>query len=116
MAENTWVNSQITDSVTQANVKVLGDAPAQSMGFLYQMASQATGLGMQNLVANQQHNNTVDTAVVTGAVDLIYTLDVAADAKATTEIMSGNTVAETMEALKAVIEAFTQKPAGPSFD
>ena len=30
MAENTWMNSQITDSVTQSNVKVLGDAPAES--------------------------------------------------------------------------------------
>ena len=35
MAFPTAVNSQITDAVTQANVKVLGDAPAQAMGALF---------------------------------------------------------------------------------
>jgi hypothetical protein len=30
----TSVNNQITDSVSQANLKVLGDAPAMSMGSL----------------------------------------------------------------------------------
>lgn len=32
----TDVNSQITDSVTQANTKVLGDAPAEAMGNLFE--------------------------------------------------------------------------------
>jgi len=36
MAFPTAVNSQITDSITQANTKVLGDAPAMAMGNLYQ--------------------------------------------------------------------------------
>ena len=36
MADNTPVNGMITDAVTQANVKVLGDAPAMAMGSLYQ--------------------------------------------------------------------------------
>lgn len=31
MAFPTAVNDQITDAVTQANVKVLGDAPAQAL-------------------------------------------------------------------------------------
>ena len=65
MADNTWMNSQITDSVTQTNVKVLGDAPAESMGMLYQMMAQSTGMSMQNMVANQQHKNSIDSAVVT---------------------------------------------------
>ena len=42
MADNTWMNSQVTDAVTQSNVKVLGDAPAESMGMLYQMLAQST--------------------------------------------------------------------------
>ena len=41
MAFPTAVNDQITDSVTQANTKVLGDAPAIAMGNLYQATAQA---------------------------------------------------------------------------
>lgn len=41
MAINTAVNSQITDSVTQANTKVLGDSPAMAMGNLIESNSQA---------------------------------------------------------------------------
>ena len=116
MAKETWVNDQITDAITQTNVKVLGDAPAESMGMLYQMLAQSTGMSMQNMVANQQHKNTIDSATVTGAVSLLYTLDVAAEGKATQEILSGNPVAETMASLKGVLASF--QPAGnpPKFD
>lgn len=31
------VNSQVTDAITQTNVKVVGEAPAQSMGSQYQL-------------------------------------------------------------------------------
>jgi hypothetical protein len=36
MTDPTTVNSQITDSVTQTNTKVIGETPAQAMGDLYQ--------------------------------------------------------------------------------
>ncbi|HEX5783108.1 MAG TPA: RebB family R body protein [Burkholderiaceae bacterium] len=36
MAYPTAVNNQITDAVTQANVKVPGDAPAMAMGQLFE--------------------------------------------------------------------------------
>ncbi len=36
MALPTPVNSQITDAVTQANVKVIADSPALSLSNLYQ--------------------------------------------------------------------------------
>ena len=38
MAIPTPVNGQITDAVTQANVKVLGDAPAMAMGAILSIA------------------------------------------------------------------------------
>jgi DNA-directed RNA polymerase beta subunit len=44
----TLVNGHITDAVTQANVKVLADAP------VYQTLGQTVGLGMQNATAAQQ--------------------------------------------------------------
>ena len=50
MASPTPVNSQITDSVTQANTKILGDAPQIALGNLYQATAQA--------VANAAHDAT----------------------------------------------------------
>lgn len=103
----TAVNSQITDAVTQANVKVLADAPAQAMGTVYQVMAQATGLSMQNAVANQQNMNTIDTSVTTQGVNLLYSMPVAADARGTNEIFSGNSLAEMIADLKATVQSFS---------
>lgn len=77
MATPTAVNDQITDAVTQANVKVLGDAPAMSMGNLYQIVSQSLGLSAQNAVFAQQQSNMVHQATTTQGVNLIYAVDAA---------------------------------------
>lgn len=42
------VNTQVTDAVTQANVKVLGTSPAMAMGTVYQSTAQSTGLMLNN--------------------------------------------------------------------
>jgi uncharacterized protein YidB (DUF937 family) len=68
MAFPTSVNSQITDSVTQASVNVLGDAPAVAMGNLYQTAAAAAGQAIQNAVSNQQNLNVLAEAVTTASV------------------------------------------------
>ncbi|MEE3622763.1 RebB family R body protein [Nitrospirillum sp. BR 11752] len=47
MAFSTVVNSQITDSVTQSNVKVVGEAPAQAEGELFQTMAESTGTSME---------------------------------------------------------------------
>lgn len=71
MAFPTAVNDQITDAVTQANVKVLGDAPAMAMGSLYQTVAQSAGMAAQNAVMNQQNSNNVALAVTTRCVNAI---------------------------------------------
>lgn len=71
MPESTVVNSQITDAVTQTNVKVVAEAPAQAIAALYQVASHSTGLSMQNAVFSQQSLNQITTAVVSKAVSMI---------------------------------------------
>jgi hypothetical protein len=106
MAEITAVNSQITDAVTQANVKVLADAPAQALGTVYQVMAQTVGLSMQNAVANQQNMNTIDTGVTTQGVNLLYSMPVAAEARGTNEIFSGNALAEMLADLKATLQSF----------
>jgi hypothetical protein len=110
MAYPTTVNDQITDSVTQANVKVLADAPAQAMATVYQVLAQTVGLSIQNSVANQQNNNTIDTGVTTQGVNLLYTMPVASDARGTTEIFSGNSLAESLAELKATVQSFRPPP------
>jgi len=69
MAFPTAVNSQITDSVTQSNVKVLANSPAIAMGNLYQSVASSTGVASQNAVTNQQNANTLTQAVTTKCIE-----------------------------------------------
>ena len=71
MADTTKVNGQITDAVTQTNVNVLGDAPAQAMGTLFQVAAQAAGLSLQNAVSNQQNLNQLNPVIVADAIAIL---------------------------------------------
>ncbi|WP_339630037.1 RebB family R body protein [uncultured Sneathiella sp.] len=103
MANDTPVNSQITDAVTQSNLMVIGGAPAQSMGTVYQMMAQAVGVSMQNADANQHSMNTIDNAIVSQGVAMLYSMDTSLDAKASQEILSGNVNAEIVSALQAII-------------
>ena len=68
MAFPTAVNDQITDSVTQSNVKVLGDAPATAMGNLYQATAQALGNAAHNATTAQQQTNITAQAATTQCV------------------------------------------------
>ncbi len=69
MAYPTAVNSQITDSVTQSNVEIVGSSPGQSLASLQQVLAGAVGLAMQNAVSNQQNLNNVSAAVTTKCVN-----------------------------------------------
>ncbi|MDP2696886.1 RebB family R body protein [Thalassospira sp.] len=62
------VNAQITDAVTQTNVKVLGESPAQAVSIALQAHSHATGLAMQNATIAQgniqQVANTASSKII----------------------------------------------------
>lgn len=68
------VNSQITDSVTQSNTNVLGTAPAQSMGLVYQTMAHSMSLAMQNAVATQSAMQQINAAVISTACKKIVEL------------------------------------------
>ncbi len=87
MALPTAVNSQITDSVTQSNVKVLGDAPAMALGSLYQATAQAMGNAAHNAATAQQQTGITAQAATTMGVAILYSLDVAAAGKATSAVL-----------------------------
>lgn len=89
MAFPTAVNSQITDAVTQANVKVLADSPAIAMANLYQATAQALANAAHNAtMAQQQTNITAQAATVMGVCTL-YSLDTSSLGKATKAILGG---------------------------
>jgi hypothetical protein len=72
MADPSAVNSQITDAVTQANVKVLGEAPAIAMGNLYLATSQALSNAAHNATTSQQNNGVTSQAASTLGVNNLY--------------------------------------------
>jgi L-lactate utilization protein LutC len=71
MAYPTAVNNEITDSVTQSNVKVLSEASAMAMGSLYQTSSSSLSMAIQNSVANQQQNSIVASTATSISIEKI---------------------------------------------
>lgn len=66
------VNPQITDAITQTNVKVLAEAPAMAMGSLYQTIGNSVAMAAANAVyAQQQANVTYQAASTMGVKALI---------------------------------------------
>jgi hypothetical protein len=133
MALDTPVNSQITDAVTQTNVKVLGDAPAMAMGSIYQSLAHSTGILFENAVAAQQQQMVLAQAATTQGVMQIYSLDTAAAAAAVAKVGqsdvpdnmlsllsalrafgSGAAQAQAVDAALAAVKTLTPKPAQPA--
>ncbi|EDM74516.1 probable RebB like protein [Plesiocystis pacifica SIR-1] len=80
---------QVSDSITQVNTKVLGDAPAQAMGTLFQTASATSGISLQNAVHAQNNQYALNNATAVEGVNLLYTSPTAASAAASTKIDAG---------------------------
>jgi hypothetical protein len=88
MAFPTSVNDQITDSVTQANLEVLGEAPATALGNLYQATAQALANAAHNATNTQQQSTVTAQVTTTMGVATLYALDTASTAMATQAIFN----------------------------
>ncbi|WP_047248619.1 RebB family R body protein [Chromobacterium subtsugae] len=92
---HTAVNDQVTDAVTQTNVKVVAEAPAMAQGSLYQTDAHSLGLMFQNAIASQQQQNAVNMAAANQGVMQIYSNNslatAAADQKTATNGSGDNT-------------------------
>ncbi|MBW8809827.1 MAG: RebB family R body protein, partial [Lysobacter sp.] len=66
------VNSQITDAVTQTNVKVVAQAPATAIAQIYQSIAHATGLMAENAVNAQQQQSIINSSVATQAAITLF--------------------------------------------
>ena len=110
MAFPTAVNSQITDSVTQANVKVLGESPAMAMGQIYQALAYSTGILFENAVSAQQQQAISAQAATNQGVIQIYSVDTMAGAVATSKVAQSDTP-DTLLSLLAALKAAQAQPA-----
>ncbi|AUH49428.1 R body protein RebB-like protein [Chromobacterium sp. ATCC 53434] len=104
----TQVNNQITDAVTQVNVKVLGEAPAMAMGSIYQSLAHSTGILFQNAVSAQQQQNTLAQAAANQGVMQIYSLNTMAGAAATEKVAQGG-IADNLTSLLTVLQSFQNR-------
>lgn len=86
MAFFTAVNAQITDSISQVNTKVVGDAPAMAMGNLFVATGQALGNAAHNATNNQQQSYVTMQASTTQAVGTLLSIDTASTGVATSDI------------------------------
>ncbi|XTQ95414.1 RebB family R body protein [Xanthomonas sacchari] len=106
MAFPTAVNDQITDAVTQSNVKVIGEAPAFAMASIYQSMAHSTGILFENAVSAQQQNTLAQAAANQGVMQ-IYSLDTTAAAGATEKVAQTG-VSDNLTSLLTVLNAFKQ--------
>jgi len=81
------VNAQITDAVTQSNVKVVAEAPAMAMGTVYQTMAHSTGLMFENSVNAQNQQNILGQAATTQGVMQIFSMDTISDAVGIAQIL-----------------------------
>jgi len=88
MAFPTAVNSQITDSVTQANTKVVSDGPAIALGNLFIATSQALSNSAHNATSHQQQMGLTSQAAVTQGVTTLYSVDTASEGIATSKVFA----------------------------
>lgn len=85
-----FVSQQITDAVTQSNVKVVAEAPAMALGNVYQTAAHSTGLMFENSVNSQSQQNILGQTATTQGVMQIYSMDTVADALAISQMLKAS--------------------------
>ena len=102
MALPTPVNGMITDAVTQANVKVLGDAPVMAMGAIYQSLAHSTGILYDNAASSQQQLAIAGQAATNQGVIQIYSVDTMAGAVAASKISQSDTPDNLLSLLTAL--------------
>ncbi|PWN72330.1 antirepresssor protein RebB [Chryseobacterium phosphatilyticum] len=82
------VNGQITDAVTQSNVKVVAESPAMALSNVYQTAAHSTGIMFENAINAQNQHNILTQAATTQGVTQIYSKDTIADAISIAKILT----------------------------
>lgn len=98
------IDPQITDAVTQANVKNLGDASAMAVSHLYQTMAHSGGMMFENQVNGQHQLNAAGQAAAVTGVSEFFTVDTAAQAAAAAKLNESD-MAEFLGSLIAALKA-----------
>lgn len=104
MADQTEVNSQITDAVTQVNETVGGSSEALARAMADQVMAQAIGMAMQNAVAQQQQLYILRNAVTTAATRAILDSNPEEALRFASEALNSDDIAQTLERLSALVK------------
>lgn len=105
------VNPQITDAVTAANLKNLGDAPGFAMASLFQIASQVAGQAMQDAQAAQSRRNVLADTLLSRACGGVLDAGNVSEAIAASRALSssgGTDLAAMMSQLLAALNSGQQ--------
>lgn len=87
MATATTVNEQITDSITQANTKVIGDVPSMAMGNLMTTISTALSNAGHNSTSNQNYSNIMSQTATTQGVNSLTSIVTASVGRSSEEVI-----------------------------
>lgn len=109
MAEETSVNDQITDAVTQVNASVGNSSEALARAMANQIMAHAVAIAIQNAVAQQQHVYMLRNAATTAAVRAILDSNPEQAMRFADEALKGDDLALTIERLSTLLK---DKPAG----
>lgn len=107
MAFPTAINDQITDAVTQANVKVLTGAPAMARN-LYQASAQALANAAHNVnEAQQQHYAAMEAAQAAANTAMQTSLEQAQSAVQAAMAAADAAIKTAMQAAETALQSST---------
>jgi len=100
---------EITEAIAIANVKSVAEQPAQLANILLGNLIQNTNQAQENAVSFQQTQNSIQATVLGKVVNMLTSLG-PLESMSAQQILTGNSVAQEIGALKASIQAFTTTP------
>lgn len=109
MADETTVNSQITDAVAQVNASVGDSSEALARAMAHQIMAHAVLVAIQNAVAQQQHVYMLRNAITTAAARAILDANPEQALRFADEALKSDDLAQTIERLSALLK---DTPAG----
>jgi hypothetical protein len=98
----------IIQSIAIGNAKSIGEQPAMLSNLAYSNVVANTNLSQQNAVANQQAMNELGISIVGKTVNSLTNLG-PLEARSAVDVLTGNSLAETIADLKATIQAFVNQ-------
>lgn len=114
MAFPTEVNSQITDSVTQVNTRVIGETPAVAVSNFMIATSQALQNAAHNATSPHQQSIVTAQAALTQGVSTLYSIDAASTASGTSGIYRKTGSSNRAVSADNIIGAVYAKTASPA--